>query len=75
MSLFGNYVFRSKKKKNKNFWLHMTVKGKSKIYFFSKDPKGAISSLPGGYSVYEDPNSGLPFLKKKGSKKKKEKEG
>ena len=73
MGLFGTYVFKSKVK-NKNFWLHMRIKGKSRIYYFSKDPKGAIGSLPGGYTVYEDPKSGLPFLKKKGGKGKK-KEG
>lgn len=64
MGLFGTFVYKSKKRK-KNFWLHMRIKGKSKLYYFSEDPKGAISSLPPGFEVFEDPRSGLPFLKRK----------
>jgi hypothetical protein len=66
MGLFGPFIYKSKKK-NKNFWLHMRIKGKTKLYYFSKDPKDAIGSLPKGFEVFEDPNSGLPFLRKKKS--------
>ncbi|MFH0929017.1 MAG: hypothetical protein V1818_01520 [Candidatus Aenigmatarchaeota archaeon] len=65
MGLFGPLVYKSKKRK-KNFWLHMTVKGKSKLYFFSEDPKDALGSVPKGYEVYEEPKTGLPFLRKGG---------
>lgn len=63
MGLFGPFIFKNKK--GKKFWLHMKIKGKSKIYFFSKDPKGAINSIPKGYEAIEEPRTGLPFLKKK----------
>lgn len=64
MGLFGPFVFKSKKK-NKNFWLHIKIRGKTRLYYFSGDPKEALSSLPRGYEVVEDTKSGLPFLKKK----------
>jgi hypothetical protein len=63
MGLFGPYIFKNKK--GKKFWLHMKVKGKSRIYYFSKDPKGAINSIPKGYEAMEEPKTGLPFLRKK----------
>ena len=65
MGLFGTFVYKSKKRK-KNFWLHMRIRGKSKLYYFSEDPKEAIGSMPSGFEVFEDPKSGLPFLKRKG---------
>jgi hypothetical protein len=64
MGLFGSFVYKSKKRK-KNFWLHMTMRGKTKLYFFSEDPKSALSGIPGGFEVFEDQESGLPFLRKK----------
>jgi hypothetical protein len=64
MGLFGPFVYKSKKRK-KNFWLHMTMRGKTKLYFFSEDPKNAINGVPSGFEVFEDPKSGLPFLRKK----------
>lgn len=64
MGLFGPFVYKSKKRK-KNFWLHMTMRGKTKLYFFSENPKGALGAIPGGFEVFEEPESGLPFLKKK----------
>ncbi|MEM7821651.1 MAG: hypothetical protein QXX38_02470 [Candidatus Aenigmatarchaeota archaeon] len=45
----------------------MKVKGKAKIYYFSKDPTGAIFNLPYGYEVVENPKTGMPFLRKKSS--------
>ncbi len=63
MGLFGPYIYTNKK--GKKFWLHMRKKGKSTIYFFSKDPRGAINSLPRGFTVVENPKTGLPFVKRK----------
>ena len=64
MGLFGPFVYKSKKRK-KNFWLHVTMRGKTKLYFFSENPKGALGAIPRGFEVFEDPESGLPFLRKK----------
>jgi len=63
MGLFGPYIYTNKK--GKKFWLHMRKRGKSTIYFFSKDPRGAINSLPRGFTVIENPKTGLPFVKRK----------
>jgi len=64
MGLFGPFVYKSKKK-NKNFWLHVKIRGKTRLYYFSNNPKDALGSLPRGFEVMEDSKSGLPFLKKK----------
>jgi len=63
MGLFGPFIFKNKK--GKKFWLHMKIKGKSRIYYFSKDPTGAINGIPKGYEAIEGPKTGLPFLRKK----------
>jgi hypothetical protein len=63
MGLFGPYIYENKSKKK--YWLHSTKRGKSTLYFFSKDPRGAINSLPGGHKVVENPMTGFPFVKKK----------
>jgi hypothetical protein len=63
MGLFGPYIYKNKYEKK--FWLHMKKKGKSTLYYFSKDPRGAINSLPKGYTVTENPMTGFPFVKKK----------
>ncbi|MEM5836530.1 MAG: hypothetical protein QW451_01170 [Candidatus Aenigmatarchaeota archaeon] len=66
MGIFGPFVYKSKKNGQK-FWLHMKVKGNAKIYYFSKDPTGALFDLPRGYEVVENPKTGMPFLRKKTS--------
>jgi hypothetical protein len=43
----------------------MTKRGKVTLYFFSKDPRGAINSLPRGFTVIENPKTGMPLVKKK----------
>jgi hypothetical protein len=43
----------------------MKERGKVKLYYFSKDPVGALNDLPRGYEVVENPVTGMPFLKKK----------
>lgn len=62
MGLFGPYVYKTKD--DKKYWLHMRQRGKAKLFFFSKDPRDSLSSLPKGYEVVENPKTGLPFLKK-----------
>ena len=63
MGLLSPFIYKNKYE-NK-FWLHMRKKGKATLYFFSKDPRGSINSLPKGYMVVENPITGFPFLKKK----------
>lgn len=77
MGLFSPYAYKNKN--GEKFYLHMKEKGKVKLYFFSKEPDGALNSLPGGFKVIENEKSSLPFLKKKESlglftKKKEEKQ-
>jgi hypothetical protein len=63
MGLFGPFVYKTKG--GKKFWLHMKEKGKAKLYYFSKEPAGALNSVPGGFEVVKNPKTGFPFLKKK----------
>jgi len=63
MGLFGPYIYENKN--GKKFWLHVRKKGKAILYYFSKDPRGAINSMPKGFTVVENPMTGFPFLKKK----------
>lgn len=63
MGLFGPYVYKNKR--GQKFWLHVKERGKVKLYYFSKDPVGALNDLPRGYEVVENPVTGMPFLKKK----------
>ena len=52
MGLFGPFVYKTKK--GQKFFLHATQRGKVKLFYFSKDPAGAINSLPAGYEVVEN---------------------
>ena len=63
MGLFG--PFKYKTKKGEEFFLHVKERGKGRLFYFSKEPAGALKNLPAGYEVFENPNSTLPFLKKK----------
>ncbi len=63
MSLFGPFMYKSKS--GQQFWLHMKERGKSKLYYFSKDPVGALNDLPKGFEIIENTRTGMPFLKKK----------
>jgi len=47
------------------YWLHRTLAKKNKqwLYYFSKDPNGAIEK-PDGYIVVEFSRSKIPLLKK-----------
>jgi len=62
MGLFSPYSYKSKT--GQKFWLHMKTRGKTTIYFFSKEPSGGMGSLPRGYEIVENQITGLPFLKK-----------
>ncbi|KKQ66774.1 MAG: hypothetical protein US86_C0003G0017 [Candidatus Daviesbacteria bacterium GW2011_GWA2_38_24] len=57
--------------KGTKYYLHrreVTLRGSGKvqrIYFFAKEPKdGAIDEIPEGYTVVENPRTGLPILKR-----------
>ena len=63
MGFFGPYIYKNSR--NKKFWLHMRKRGKVTLYFFSKDPRGAINTLPRRFTVVENPRTGMPFVKKK----------
>lgn len=62
MGLLGSFVYENKE--GEKFWLHKKEKGNKTFYYFSKDPQDAISSKPSGYTVKENPNSHMPYLKK-----------
>jgi len=53
-------------KRGQKYYLHSRPgPGGRKIYFFSRNPKGAEQSLPPGYTVVESERTGLPLLTKK----------
>lgn len=63
MGLFGPFEYKTKSKQK--FYLHMKIRGKAKLFYFSKEPVEALSGIPAGYEVVENPKTSLPFLKKK----------
>jgi hypothetical protein len=63
MGLIEPYVYKTKD--GKKFWLHMKKRGKATLYYFSKDPVGALFNIPRGYEVTKNPRQELPMLKKK----------
>ncbi len=58
------------KKSGKTYYLHsrdQSLRGGhvQTIYYFGSNPKdGAVEAMPKGYQIAENPNTGLPFLKK-----------
>lgn len=62
MGLLSPYVYKTKD--GKKFWLHTKAKGKVTLYYFSKDPVGALFNIPRGFDVVENTRTGFPFLKK-----------
>jgi hypothetical protein len=62
MGLLSAYVYKTRD--GKKFWLHMKRKGKVTLYYFSKDPNGALFNIPKGYEVTKNPRVDLPMLKK-----------
>ncbi|MBC7081274.1 MAG: hypothetical protein H5T44_03410 [Thermoplasmatales archaeon] len=63
------YISKKNKKKYTLYTRDVTLKGgkKQTIYFFSsgKPKSGKQCDMPPGYTVVENPRTGLPFLKKK----------
>jgi hypothetical protein len=57
-------------KSGKTYYLHsrdVTLRGgrNQTIYFFAQDVRdGALDAVPAGYTVMENPRTGLPMLKK-----------
>ncbi len=65
MGLFGPFVYENRKKEK--YWLHSKQRGKITLYFFSKNPIGALPSIPKGFEVVENKRSGMPYLRRKKS--------
>jgi len=63
MGLIEPYVYKTKE--GRKFWLHMKKRGRATLYYFSKDPVGALFNIPRGYEVTKNPRQELPMLKKK----------
>ena len=63
MGLIEPYTYKTRD--GKKFWLHMKKRGKATLYYFSKDPVGALFNIPKGYEVTKNPRQQLPMLKKK----------
>ena len=63
MGLFSPFIYTNKK--GQKFWLHVKIRGRGFLYYFSKDPTDAINSLPKEFTVKENPKTGMPFIKKK----------
>jgi len=56
------------KKSGTEYYLHSrpAANGTTQLYFFAKEVKeGAVPAMPEGYELSENPNTGLPVLKKK----------
>ncbi|RLI97790.1 MAG: hypothetical protein DRP00_03435 [Candidatus Aenigmatarchaeota archaeon] len=63
MGLFTPFIYENKK--GQKFWLHAKQRGKVTLYYFSRNPAGALKSLPKGFEVVENPHTGMPYLRKK----------
>jgi hypothetical protein len=58
-------VFSFTNSKGQVYYLHSREgKGGAKLFFFSKDPSGAID-LPEGFEVFENPKTSLPMIRRK----------
>lgn len=58
-------VFNFTNSKGQVYYLHSREgKGGAKLFFFSKDPNGAID-LPEGFEVFENPKTSLPMIRRK----------
>jgi hypothetical protein len=62
MGLLSKFVYKDKDKQK--WWLHSKQKGKTTIYYFTKEEEDAIEDLPDNYQVFVNPRSGMPMLKK-----------
>jgi hypothetical protein len=58
-------VFSFTNSKGQVYYLHSREgRGGAKLFFFSKDPSGAID-LPEGFEVFENPKTSLPMIRRK----------
>lgn len=62
MGLIGPYKYTNEE--GDTYFLHKSEKGERTTYYFSKNPEGALRSLPDGYKVEENPGSHMPYLKR-----------
>lgn len=62
MGLLGPFKYTNEE--GETFWLHADEKGDRTLYYFSKNPDGALPSKPSGYKVAENPDSHMPYLKR-----------
>jgi len=53
-------VFEHTNSKGIKYYLHQ----KGRLFFFSKNPEGALDSLPAGFQIKENPKTEIPILKK-----------
>jgi hypothetical protein len=59
-------VFEYTNSKGQKYYLHKREgRGGATLFFFSKDPTGAMDSLPENMTVFENPRTSLPMVKKK----------
>ena len=72
MGFFGPYSYVKKVTKEK-FFLHVKERGKVKLYYFSKEPAGALGGLPKGLEVFENNRTGWPMTRKVAKKEEAEK--
>lgn len=61
MGLLGPFTYTNEE--GETFWLHKEEKGDRVLYYFSKNPEGALPSKPSGFKVAENPHSHMPYLK------------
>jgi hypothetical protein len=65
-------AYKHTNKKGTDYYLHskaVKLRGSGKnqtIYFFARDVRsGSLDEVPAGYTVVENPRTGLPILKRK----------
>lgn len=65
-------AYKHTNQKGTDYYLHkreVQLRGSGKkqtIYFFARDVRdGALDDIPAGYTVVENPRTGLPILKRK----------
>lgn len=61
MGLLGPFTYTNSQ--GETFWLHKSEEGDRTLYYFSKNPDGALPSKPSGFKVVENPHSHMPYLK------------
>ena len=62
MGFLGPFEFKNSK--GHTFYLHVKERGKTRVFYFSKDNIDSLAFLPAGFHVVENKTTGMPFLKK-----------